>query len=74
MATMDVAIIVVEAPVTALLEHQYTGDTNPLSVRGKLNSILLNFGVETLFLDTREIAAAWVENLFKLYLEGRNAK
>lgn len=71
MAAMDVAYIVCEAPVTALLEHKYSGDTNPLSVRGRLNSILLDFGVHTLFLDNRTIAADWVLNTFQLYLEKR---
>jgi ERCC4-type nuclease len=69
MAAMDVAFIVCEAPVTALMEKQYASDTNPLSVRGKLNKILLHFGVHTVFLDNRDIAQAWVENLFTQYLE-----
>jgi len=64
MASMEVAFIVVEAPVTALMEHKYIGETLPASVRGKLNSIILDFGVHTIFLDNREIAAAWIENLF----------
>ena len=69
MAAMDVALIVVDGPVSALLEHKYTGDTNPLSVRGRLNSILLDYGVSTFFADNRTIAAEWVENLFRLYLD-----
>jgi ERCC4-type nuclease len=68
MAAMDVAAIVVEAPVTALFERQYPGDALPQSVRGKLNAIFLDFGVPTIWLDNRETAAAWVENLFDLYL------
>lgn len=71
MAAMDVAFIVVEAPVTTLIGAQYASDANPNSVRGKLNKILLHFGVHTLFLDNREIAALWVENLFTQYLENK---
>ena len=67
MAAMDVAAIVVEAPITALMHHQYVGDILPQSVRGKLNAIHLDFGVPTLFLDNREIAAEWVENLFEQF-------
>ena len=69
---MDIAFIVCEAPVTALMEHKYTGETTPQAVRGKLNKILLQFGVHTVFLDNRELAAAWVQNLFEQYLENRN--
>lgn len=71
MAAMDVAYIVCEAPVTALMENKYSGDINPLSVRGKINAILLDFGVHTIFLDNREIAAQWTQNLFQLFLERR---
>ena len=71
MAEMDVAFIVVEGSPSDLLEHKYTGDTNPLSVRGRLNRILLKYGVHTMFLENREIAAAWVQNLFQQYLEDK---
>lgn len=67
MACMDVAAIIVEAPVSALMHRQYVGDINPHSVRGKLNAIHLDFGVPTMFLDNREIAAEWVENLFEQF-------
>jgi len=73
MAAMDHAAIIVEAPVMALFNRQYSSDANPDSVRGKLNSIFLKFGIPTLFLDTRETAALWTENLFKLYLEQKGA-
>lgn len=69
MAAMDVAVIVVEAPVTALLQHQYDSNVNPASVRGKLNRILLDFGVPTMFLENRSIAAEWVLNLFQQWHE-----
>ncbi len=71
MAAMDVALIVVEAPASAVMGHQYLGDTNPNSVRGKLNKIHIHFGIPTLFLDTREIAAAWTRNLFDQFLADR---
>jgi ERCC4-type nuclease len=74
MSAMDVAIIVCEAPVTALMDKQYVSDINPLSVRGKLNAIQLDFGVSTIFLDNRQIASQWVENLFTLFLERRAVK
>lgn len=67
MAAMDIAFIAVEAPVTALMERQYVGEALPQSVRGKLNSILVNFGVHTVFYDNRETMAAWIENLFDHY-------
>jgi DNA excision repair protein ERCC-4 len=69
MAAMDVAVIVVEAPVTALMGHEYSSDIEPNSVRGKLNKILIHFGINTMFLDNPRIAADWVENLFVQYLE-----
>lgn len=69
MASFDYAAIVVEAPVTALMEGKYESKTLPQSVRGKLNAIFLDFGVPTIFLDNREIASEWVYNLFNLYLE-----
>lgn len=71
MAAMDVAYIVVEAPVTALMTKQYSSEVLPVSVRGKLNKILLQFGVHTVFLDNRTIAQEWVENLFRQYLDNR---
>lgn len=71
MAAMDYACIIVEAPLTAVKEKKYEGDTAPNSVQGKLNSIYLEFGVPTLFLDNRTYAAEWVENMFRLYLEKR---
>lgn len=71
MAAMDLAVIICEAPVTSLFEKRYSGDTNPLSVRGKLNRCLLDFGVPVMFLDNREIAAQWTLNLFQLFLERR---
>lgn len=74
MSAMDLAIIVCEAPVTALMDKQYVSDINPLSVRGKLNAILCDFGVSTVFLDNRQIASQWVENLFMLFLERKVGK
>ncbi len=71
MAAMECATIIVEAPVTALFEKKYEGEALPQSVRGKLNAILLDFGITTMFLDNREVAAEWCHNLFTLYLEKR---
>ena len=71
MAAMDVAFIVVEGLPSDLLQHRYTGETNPLSVRGRLNKILLRYGVHTVFLENREIAAEWIHNLFDQYLESK---
>lgn len=69
MAAMDIAYIVCEAPVTALMEHKYASDASENSVRGKLNKILVHFGIHTVFMDNPAIAAAWTENLFQQYLE-----
>lgn len=74
MAAMDYAAIVVEAPITALIDKQYPGDTVPQSVLAKLNAIYLDFGVPTLWLDNRETAARVVYNLFELYLKRRAAR
>lgn len=74
MAAMDYAAIVCEAPVTALINKAYPGDANPNSVRGKLNAIYLDFGVPTVFLDNREIAAEWVHNLFTLFLDRKGQR
>lgn len=71
MSAADVAYIVCEASVTALMEHKYSGDILPESVRGKLNAIQLDFGISTIFLDNREIAASWAHNLFNLFLQRR---
>lgn len=71
MAAMDTAFIICEAPASALLDHKYTAQTSPLSVRGKLNAIQLDFGVTTMFLDNRTIAAEWTLNLFQQFLERR---
>ena len=72
MSAMDVALIVVEGKVSDLMNHQYSSQTNPESVRGKLNRIQVQFGIQTLFLENREIAASWVENLFEKYLDQRD--
>lgn|SRR5262245_50231383 len=75
MACMDHAMIVVEATLTALMKHEYPGDINPNSVRGKLNAIYLDYGIPTLFLEDRSQAATWVENMFELYVKRKtNAK
>ncbi len=71
MAAMDYAAIIVESSAGHLDEKKYEGDTNPNSVRGKLNAIYLDFGVPTLWLENRVLAAQWVENLFTLYSERR---
>ena len=71
MASFDVALVVVESSPSALFAKQYSGDANPDSVRGKINKMLLDFGVATMFLENREIAAEWVESLFRQYVEKR---
>jgi ERCC4-type nuclease len=69
MAEFDCAVIVVESSAKKLLDHQYVGNTNPISVRGKINRTLIDFGISTVFLDDPVTAANWVENLFQLWIE-----
>lgn len=74
MAAMDVAIIVVDSTVDALMTHLYDSDALPQSVRGKLNAIFVDYGVPTVFIDNRDYAAAWVLNLFEMYVQKREGK
>lgn len=67
MAAMDVAAIVVEADVRLLMGKQYDSDAEPNAVRGKLNSIFVDYGIPTMFFPDRTIAAEWVLNLFAMY-------
>ena len=68
MAGMNVAAIVCESSFDALANKCYESEALPSSVAGKLAAILIDFGIPTLFLDTRELCAVWVEQLFQLYV------
>ena len=72
MASMNVAAIICEAPISHLMEKKYESETLPQSATGRINSILIDFGVPTLFLDNREISSQWIEQLFRLYSEKQN--
>lgn len=74
MAAMDIAYIVCDAPLSRLLNKEYVSNTLPQCVRGKINHILVEYGVHTVFLDSPEIAAAWTENLFQQYLDSKGIK
>ncbi len=72
MSAMNHAYIVVEDSVSNLIGGAYESEALPQSVRGKLNTIFLRFGVPTIFLDNPVTAGEWVENIFTLYLDGNN--
>lgn len=74
MAAMDISYIVCDCPLSRLINKEYVSETLPQCVRGKINHIAVEYGVNTLFLDTPEIAAAWTENLFQQYLDSRGIK
>lgn len=74
MAAMDVAVIVVDASAEDLMQGKYDSQTQPNSVRGKLNAILIDYAVPTMFFPSREVSAAWVNNLFDQYVETRMGK
>ena len=48
------AAIIVEADISDILEHRYESEANPASVMGRINSILNDYSIPTLFWGSRD--------------------
>jgi ERCC4-type nuclease len=61
MAGMDLAVVVIESSVAAILDHEYESDAEPLSVLGRLNSVTIDHGVPVVYAGSRACAETWAE-------------
>lgn len=66
MAAMDLALIVVEAEVSAVYAHDYESDATPESVIGRAHACLIDHSVPVLWWGSRERCVALVSQLFTL--------
>lgn len=61
MSGMDHAVVVVEASIAAILNHEYESDAEPLAVLGRLNSIIIDHGIPVVFAGDRAAAICFAE-------------
>lgn len=61
LAAMDHAIVVVEASISDILEHKYESEAEPLSVIGRLNSVMIDHGIPVVFAGDRATAETFAE-------------
>lgn len=61
LAAIDHTAFVVEATVADILDKRYESDADPLSVLGRLNSIMLDHGVPVVFAGSRAVAETFAE-------------
>lgn len=66
LAAFDVAAVVVEADVAAVMEHRYESDADPASVLGRANGILLDHGVPVFWWGPRATCTVMVERFLLL--------
>lgn len=66
LGAFDHPLIVVEANLADILDHRYESDANPASVLGRLNSIMLDYGIPVVLWGPRELAITAVESWLKL--------
>lgn len=61
LAAMDHPLMIVEGSVEDILAKKYESDAEPLSVLGRLNSIMIDHGIPVVFAGTRAIAETFAE-------------
>ena len=65
LAGMDLACVMVEASIEDIREHRYESEANPDSVLGRVNSIIIDHGVQVLFCGSRVQAVHMAERLLR---------
>ncbi len=66
MACLDIAIIVIEANVSDVMEHRYDGEANPESVMGRFASITLDYNIPVMWWGPRTICESRVHQFMRL--------
>lgn len=61
------AAIVVEADISDVHDHRYESETKPASVLGRINSIMIDYAIPTMFLGHRDKCAPAVAQLITHY-------
>jgi ERCC4-type nuclease len=61
LAAMDHPLLVIEASVRDILEHKYESEAEPLSVLGRLNSVLIDHAIPVIYAGDRVTAEGFVE-------------
>ncbi len=66
LSCFDLALIVIEADISDVLEHRYESDAEPMSVLGRINSITIDTGIPVCFWGKRDDCVTMVERFLIL--------
>lgn len=61
LASFDHPLFIIESTVQDILDHKYESDAEPLSVIGRINSLMIDHGLPVLFAGSRAVAETFAE-------------